>query len=86
VDVSLADFDLIDPCGMPGLASTSIAAEQGRRDEAPSTARVEEAAAVFAPALARALGEAELDGALPPFADAASGRAGLERLLAVPAA
>ena len=30
VDVDLADFDLIDPCGMPGLVSTSIAAELGR--------------------------------------------------------
>jgi lipoyl(octanoyl) transferase len=86
VDVSLADFDLIDPCGMPGLASSSIAAELGHRDEAPSTERVAEAASVFAPALARALGEAALDGALPPFADPASGRAGLERLLAVPVA
>ena len=26
VDVALADFELIDPCGMPGLVSTSIAA------------------------------------------------------------
>ena len=86
VDVSLADFDLIDPCGMPGLGSTSIAAELGRRDEAPSTDRVGEAAGAFAPALARALGDAPMLGALPPGADAASGRAGLERLLAVPAA
>ena len=86
VDVALADFDLIDPCGMPGLASTSIAAELGHRDEAPSTARVAEAASVFAPALARALGETALAGALPPFADPASGRAGLERLLAALAA
>ncbi len=30
VDVDLADFDLIDACGMPGVASTSIAAELGR--------------------------------------------------------
>ena len=29
VSVDLADFDLIDPCGMPGVASTSIAAERG---------------------------------------------------------
>ena len=34
-DVDLADFDLIDPCGMPGLVSTSIAAEQGRRERRP---------------------------------------------------
>ena len=30
VTVDLADFDLIDPCGMPGVASTSIAARAGR--------------------------------------------------------
>ena len=35
VGVDLADFDLIDPCGMPGLVSTSIAAEQGRRGRRP---------------------------------------------------
>ena len=29
VTVDLADFDLIDPCGMPGVVSTSIAAERG---------------------------------------------------------
>ena len=86
VDVALADFELIDPCGMPGLASTSIAAEQGRRDEAPSTERVAEAARAFAGALARELGDVRLDGALPPAADAASGRDALDRLLAVPAA
>ena len=35
----LADFDLIDPCGMPGLVSTSIAAELRRAgaDDAPAT-------------------------------------------------
>ena len=36
----LADFDLIDPCGVPGLVSTSIAAELRRSgaDETPATA------------------------------------------------
>ena len=41
VTVDLADFDLIDPCGMPGLVSTSIAEELGRTAEPPSTAAVE---------------------------------------------
>ena len=35
VGVDLADFDLIDPCGMPGLVSTSIAAEQGASERRP---------------------------------------------------
>ncbi len=30
VTTNLADFDLIDPCGMPGLRSTSIARERAR--------------------------------------------------------
>ena len=51
----LADFDLIDACGMPGVASTSIAREAGRPDEAPSTADVERAAWTFAEALAAQL-------------------------------
>ena len=37
VDPDLADFDLIDPCGMPGVASTSIARERGAGDVPPST-------------------------------------------------
>jgi lipoyl(octanoyl) transferase len=86
VDVALGDFDLIDPCGMPGLASTSIAAELGRRDEQPSTTRVAAAARTFAIALARELGEAALVGTLPPTADPDAARAALDRLLAVPAA
>jgi lipoate-protein ligase B len=56
VDPDLRDFELIDPCGMPGLVSTSIADELGRTAEAPSTAAVERAARIFAPAFARALG------------------------------
>ena len=52
VDVDLADFDLIDPCGMPGVASTSIAREAGRPAEAPSTDAVERAGRVFAEAFA----------------------------------
>ena len=61
VDPDLADFDLIDPCGMPGLVSTSIAVEAGRPSERPSTAVVERAALVFARALATRL-EAPLAG------------------------
>ncbi len=56
VTTDLSDFALIDPCGMPGLRSTSIAAELGRRAEPPSTSSVEVAARVFAPALAARLG------------------------------
>jgi lipoyl(octanoyl) transferase len=81
VDVALGDFALIDPCGMPGLTSASIASESGRRDAAPSTAAVAAAAAAFAPAFAGALG-VPLAGALPPAADPALERAALERLLA----
>ena len=43
VDPDLRDFDLIDPCGMPEVVSTSIAVEAGRADEASSTATVEAA-------------------------------------------
>ena len=52
----LADFDLIDPCGMPGVASTSIAREAGRSDELSSTDAVERASWSFARALADGLG------------------------------
>lgn len=56
VNPDLRDFDLIDPCGMPGVASTSIAREAGRPDEAPSTDAVERAATIFAELLGRQLG------------------------------
>ena len=52
VDPDLADFGLIDPCGMPNVVSTSIALEAGRPDERSSTKEVERAATVFARALA----------------------------------
>jgi lipoyl(octanoyl) transferase len=79
VSVRLADFGLIDACGMPGLESTSIARE---RDEAaePPVESVAGVAAAFAPALARAL-SAPLVGALPPRADTARARVDLERLI-----
>ncbi len=63
VTTNLADFDLIDPCGMPGLRSTSLARERARAgipganaEAPPSTQSVADAAAVFAPNLARRLG------------------------------
>ena len=56
IDPDLRDFDLIDPCGVPGLVSTSIAEELGRTAEPPTTAAVERAGAHFAAAFARELG------------------------------
>ena len=56
IDVDLRDFELIDPCGMPGLVSTSIAEELGRTAEAPSTDVVERAGFLFATAFAREIG------------------------------
>jgi lipoyl(octanoyl) transferase len=56
VTVELADFELIDACGMPGVRSTSIAAELGERQVEPTTASVERAAAIFGRAFAQAIG------------------------------
>jgi lipoate-protein ligase B len=56
IDPDLADFDLIDACGMPDVVSTSIAVEAGRAGERPSTAAVAQAAAVFARAFAARIG------------------------------
>ncbi len=56
VSVDLADFDLIDPCGMPGVTSTSIAAERGETTTGPTTTSVEHAARIFAGAFATGLG------------------------------
>ena len=55
VTTRLADFELIDPCGMPEAEVTSIAREAGWPVETPSTESVREAGERFAPALARAL-------------------------------
>jgi lipoyl(octanoyl) transferase len=56
----LSNFDLIDPCGMPGLVSTSIAAELARADADPSLAADEaavgRAAQVFAADFAERIG------------------------------
>jgi lipoyl(octanoyl) transferase len=64
VDPDLADFELLDACGMPDVISTSIALERGRPDEAPSTEAVALAGTWFAQAFARRVG-AELVGDLP---------------------
>lgn len=55
VDPDLRDFELIDPCGTPGLVSTSIAEELGRSAEPPTTAAVERAGTIFAEAFAAAI-------------------------------
>lgn len=86
----LADFELIDPCGMPGVASTSVVAELDRAGEvgAPRHANpptVAAAASVFARSLSAAL-DAPLAGYLPPSADPAATRSRLERLVAGQAA
>jgi lipoyl(octanoyl) transferase len=56
ITVDLADFELIDPCGMPGVASTSIARERGDPAGPPTTTSVALAAPVFARAFAAAIG------------------------------
>jgi lipoyl(octanoyl) transferase len=55
VTVDLADFGLIDPCGLPEVESTSIARELGRIAEPPSTASVAAAGERFAAAFLRRL-------------------------------
>ena len=80
VAVDLSDFELIDPCGMPGVESTSIARETGRPDPQTTTESVERAAASFADALAEALG-APLDGGGGPFGDPAEVRRRLGSVL-----
>jgi len=55
VDVDLRDFELIDPCGEPGLISTSIAEELGRTAEPPTTSAVERAGRTFAEAFGAAI-------------------------------
>ncbi len=64
VTIDLRDFELIDPCGMPGVVSTSIAHERAERAEPaepptpptpPNIASVEHAAWIFARAFAAAI-------------------------------
>jgi lipoyl(octanoyl) transferase len=81
VAVDLADFELIDPCGMPGVVSTSVVRELGR-DDPPTTAIVREAAGIFAPSLLTGLGVDGAGAASPIAVEAATARAALERLLA----
>jgi lipoyl(octanoyl) transferase len=80
VDVELADYELIDACGMPDVESTSIAAEAGWPTGAPTTDHVAEAAAVFATAFADRLGT-PLAGDLPRV-DPSIARPQLETVLA----
>ena len=56
IDPDLRDFELIDPCGTPGLVSSSIAEELGRSAEPPTTAAVERAGEIFADAFGAAIG------------------------------
>ena len=58
VDPELADFDLIDPCGMPGVVSTSIAREAGWPTGRAPADVVEVAAGLFAAAFAPRIGAA----------------------------
>jgi lipoyl(octanoyl) transferase len=60
ITTNLADFDLIDPCGMPDAKATSIAAEAGwpPNEARPSTASVAQAADRFAIDFADCLDEA----------------------------
>ena len=55
VAVDLADFELIDACGMPGVVSTSIAAERGELGSLDDR-NVEVAGQAFARALSHAIG------------------------------
>lgn len=80
VTVDLADFDLIDACGMPGLVSTSVAAELGRA-EPPTTASVATAARHFAASLAEQLG-IEGGGLVEPVRESAAALDALEQTLA----
>jgi lipoate-protein ligase B len=81
VSTDLLDFELIDACGMPGVVSTSVAAELGRTAEPPTTDSVAVAAATFRAALARHL-DAPITGTDPRDADPDAERAAIERLLA----
>jgi lipoyl(octanoyl) transferase len=80
VSVRLADFELIDACGLSGVESTSVDRELGISAE-PTTESVGRAAAAFAVSLGRALG-APIAGDLPPEADPERARDRLERMLA----
>lgn len=61
VDLDLGAFELIDPCGLPGLRSTSIAAELARRDPVVRPPSVEAVARRFARAFAEGIGAVLVD-------------------------
>ena len=65
VATRLADFELIDPCGMAGLDVTSVARELGWQgvDAAPSTDGVRQSGEWFSAAFARRLDDAIADSA-----------------------
>ena len=67
VTTNLADFELIDPCGLPDIEATSIAREAGwpPAESVPSTASVANAADRFAIAFAARLEEASSPAAAP---------------------
>jgi lipoyl(octanoyl) transferase len=67
VTTRLADFELIDPCGLTGITVTSIARELGWTGATadPSTASVEQTAGRFAAALEARLDEAVVVSAEP---------------------
>lgn len=75
VSTRLADFELIDPCGMPDVVVTSIAREAGwPRTTEPSTEHVRVAADTFAEAFRDALSGAALQSAHDrPLAAAVAG-------------
>ncbi|MFL5679098.1 MAG: lipoyl(octanoyl) transferase LipB [Chloroflexota bacterium] len=56
----LGDFELIDACGMPGVASTSIARELGHDDEPPAAEGVRGGAEIFAMAFLERIGAAPM--------------------------
>jgi lipoyl(octanoyl) transferase len=62
VTTDLADFGLIDPCGMAGLDVTSIARERGWAADPASTNVVRETGERFADAFARRLAVADTQG------------------------
>lgn len=68
VTTDLADFELIDPCGMPSAEVTSIARELGWTGDAarPSTSSVERAAESFAHALTQTLAARPAERVLVP--------------------
>ena len=72
VTTRLDDFALIDPCGMPDVAVTSIAAEAGWADAMPTTASVRDAADHFAATFVEALDAAAEGATSPAPAQAAS--------------